>query len=176
MNSVLLILFILFSLLIIFISNIYVLLGLVLLCFIGIILYKVKVEGLKGTVYFFLFIFGVNALLLNLYDSTIILLRLVIMYLLINMLIKKIGLLGIASCIANIFHSKDLYLIISIALTFIPIFRDEIVDIKKGLIAKNFDWRLFNIIKNSKILVVTFFHNLFRKVDILEKVILSKGY
>ena len=176
MNSLLLILFIIFSLIIIFISNIYVLLGLFLLSLFGIIIFKVKIQGLKGTLIFFLFIFVLNALLLSLFDSTIILLRLIIMYLLINLLVKKIGVLEIAGTISRIFHSKDLYLIISIALTFIPIFRDEIMDIKKSLIAKNFEWRFINILKNSKIIVITFFHNLFMKVDILEKVILSKGY
>ncbi len=176
MNSLLLLLFILFSLIIIFINNLYLLLSLLSIIIIFILIKKVKIKSFNKTFLFILFIFLMNALLIDIKSSLIISLRLIIMYLLINLLINKIGIISLAKTCGDLFHSKDLYLIVSISLTFIPIFREEIIEIKKAFIAKNFNWNLKNIILNSKLLITILFRNLFLKVDELNKSILAKGY
>jgi len=175
MNSAILILFLLYSVIIVFIENIYIIMGLVLLEFLLLLLLKIKTR-FKGIILFLLFIFIINMLLINISTSILITLRLLSMYLIVIIVISKIGVNNIASSFSKIFRSQNLYLIISIALTFVPIMKDEIFNIKKSLLVKNYSLNLINIIKNPKIIVVTFFHNLFARVSELEKTIIVSGF
>jgi energy-coupling factor transport system permease protein len=71
---------------------------------------------------------------------------------------------------------KNLSLIISIAITFIPIMSNEASEIKKSLISKGFNFNIKNVFTKPHIFLVTYFNNLFNKVDELEKALLMKGY
>lgn len=175
MNKVIILLFLLYSLLIIFIDNLYIIVSIIFLEFILLCLLKVKVK-FKTTFYFLMIIFIFNFLLINFNIALLILLRLLSMYLIVILVINKIGVNNLAYTLANFFHSKDLYLIISMSLSFIPILRDEVFNLKKSLLVKNYECSFVNILRNPKIFVVTFFHNLFTRVKELEKTLIAAGY
>ena len=71
---------------------------------------------------------------------------------------------------------KDLSLIISIALTFIPILINEATNIKYSLISKGFDFNLKNVFTRPHIFLITYINNIFERVDTLEKTLLMKAY
>lgn len=175
MNSFLLILFLIYSLVIVFIENFNIIITLLLIELFIVLFLEIKFN-LKNIVYFLIFIFFFNLLLTNLSNASIILLRLFTMYLIVLIVINKIGINNIALTFSKLFHSKELYLIISISLSFIPILKDEILNIRKTLLIKNYPCTLINVIKNPKIFVVTFFSNLFNRVSELEKIIITSGF
>lgn len=175
MNSLILIFFVLYSLIILFIDNLYIIFSFLLFEIIISILLKIKCN-LKSTLYFICFIFLFNLFLINFNSAILISIRLFTMILIVNIVIKKIGVINIASTFAKIFHSKELYIIISIAITFIPIMKEEILNIKKSLLIKGYQLNLINIIKKPHVLVITFFRNLFLRVSELEKTLIAAGF
>lgn len=175
MNKVILIIFLLYSIFIVFIENIYIILSLLVIQFIILFLLKVKVK-LKNIFLFITFIFLINNLLMDLESSLIISLRLISMYLIVIIALNMIGANNIAKILSSIFHSQELYLIISLSLTFIPIMKDEVNSIKKSLLVKNYEFNFINVIRKPKVFVVAFINSLFSKVRDLEKVIISSGF
>ena len=71
---------------------------------------------------------------------------------------------------------KSISLIISIALTFIPIMANEATEIRKSLMSKGFNFNIKNVFTRPHIFLITYFNNIFNKVDELEKSLLMKGY
>ena len=174
-DSVIFILFLLFSLIVFFINNIYFLLlffvFLLSLCFV----YKITIPLSKTFILILLINFILNLIFSNIYDSFIVSIRLFIMFLLVNIIIKKIGINNIGNIIGKIFHCKELSLIICISLSFIPILSREISDIKNSLYTKNFPLNGKNIFFRGHLFLICFFTNLFKKIDDMEKVLLVKG-
>lgn len=67
-------------------------------------------------------------------------------------------------------------LIITISLSFIPILIDEATAIKYSLKSKGFEPNIKNIIKRPHIYLLTFFNNLFSRLNDLEKTLTIKAY
>lgn len=70
----------------------------------------------------------------------------------------------------------NLTLIVAVSLAFIPLLKDEIVMIRYSLKSKGFNFKLLNIIRNPHIYLLTFFNNLFDRVDELEISLKLKGF
>ncbi len=97
---------------------------------------------------------------------------------------KSISYMEFAKVIENIFYPlkifkvepKNIGIIICISLTFIPILRKELEDLKYLLKIKGFKLSFINIIKNISTVSKPFFVSLLRKVNDLENTLLIKGY
>ena len=71
---------------------------------------------------------------------------------------------------------NKLSLIISIAITFIPILINEGVIIKKSLINKGYKFNLKNVLTRPQIFITTYLNNLFNKIDEIEKALSMKVF
>ena len=165
-NSILFIFLILFSIGLFFINNLIV---------IGIILLISILLTIIFRVHILIINFVFNYLLSSLSDALVVTLRLIIMFLMVNIIIKKIGILNLGKIIGGLFRSKSLELVITISLSFIPILSKELINIKNSLKTKNFNLNIKNVILKPHIFVVTYFTNLFRRVNEMEKVFISRG-
>lgn len=73
-------------------------------------------------------------------------------------------------------NTKEIGIMISIAVAFIPILRDEAEKIKFSLQSKGFDTRGINMIKNINLLLVPLIVSIFKRVDHIENALKSKAY
>ena len=175
LNSLLFIFLIIFSIVLFFINNLYVIVIFLIVSILLSIIFKVRLPIYLPFIILLLINFLFNYLLSSLEDAFLVTLRLLIMFMIVNLIIKKIGIVNIGKIMGNIFHSRELALIISISLSFIPIMIKEMSNIKNSLITKNFSFSLKNVLTRPQIYVVTFFSLLFKRVSELERVLISKG-
>ena len=97
---------------------------------------------------------------------------------------KSISYMEFAKVIEDIFYPlkifkvepKNIGIIISIALAFIPILKKELEDLKYLLKIKGFKISFINILKNISLVSKPFFVSILRKVNDLENTLLIKGY
>ena len=174
-NSILFIFLILFSIGLFFIEDLIVIGIILFITLLLTILLRVHLSLYKTFIVILLINFVFNYLLSSINDALVVTLRLIIMFLMVNIIIKKIGILNIGKIIGTIFRSKSIELVITISLSFIPILSKELINIKNSLRTKNFNLNLKNIILKPHIFVVTYFSNLFRRVNEMEKVFISRG-
>jgi len=93
---------------------------------------------------------------------------------------QKITYMGLAEATENLFvpiklvggNPKDVSLLVCIALSFIPILKDEIYQIKNSLKSKGFKLNLINI----KLIFKPFFISLLKRVNDIELSLKSKAY
>ena len=175
MNSLLLLFLIIFSFIIFFINDIFIISLLLMISILLCLLFKIRLPFYLPFIIILLINFLLNYLLSDINDALLVSERLLIMFVVVNIIIKKIGINNIGKVIGNIFRSKTLTLIISISLSFIPIMIKEINSIRNSLITKNFSLNFKNILLKPHIFVITFFTNLFKKVSDIEKVMISRG-
>lgn len=71
---------------------------------------------------------------------------------------------------------KNLSMIITISLAFIPILSEEAKNIKLSLLSKGFKFNLTNIFTKPHIFLITYLNNLFNKIDEIEKSLMMKGF
>ena len=174
-NSILFIFLILFSLGLFFINNLYIVIILVVISSILSIIFKVRLPIKIPFIILLIISFILNYLLSSIDEAILVTTRLIVMFIVVNLIIKKIGILNIGKIIGKLCHSKDIELIISISLSFIPILAKEIYYIKNSLKTKNFPLNFKNILLKPHIFVITFFNNLFVRVNDMEKVFISRG-
>ena len=174
-NSLLFLFLLCFSIIIFFINNYYILGIILIISILLCLLFKVRLPIYKSFLILLLINFSLNYLLGDLGDAFVVTVRLVIMFIMVNLIMKKIGIYNLSYIIGKLTHSKSITLILVIALSFIPIMIKEISEIRKSLITKNYPLSLKNILKRPDIFVITFFSNLFKRVNDMEKVMLSKG-
>ena len=174
-NSILFIFLILFSIGLFFINNLMVIGILLLISIILTIIMRIHLYLYKAFIFLLIINFTINYLLSGLNDALIVTLRLIIMFLVVNIIIKKIGILNLGKIIGTIFHSKSVELMITISLSFIPILSKELINIKNSLKVKNFNLNLKNGLLKPHIFVVTYFTLLFRRINEMENVFISRG-
>ena len=174
-NSLLLLFLFLFSFFLFFINNLYLIIILLFISIIIGLLYQVKLFFSFSFIIFLSINFLMNYLLGDLKEALLVTLRLFLMFMVVNIIIKKIGIYNMGYILGKWFHSKSLSLIIVVALSFIPIMMKEIREIKRCLVTKNYPLNIKNFFRKPSVFVITFFSNLFKKVDDLEKVLLTKG-
>lgn len=189
MISFLLLIFLfIYSVSIFLINNFYILLLIFIFNLIVSFIFKVKIKDhinlLKNNLIFITFIIICNILFSPIKESLLVGLRLFLVidytyimgsyfnsenireafyYLLYPLKIFKINI-------------SELTLIIAIALSFIPIFTDELRMIKSSLKSKGFEFNLKNALTKPHIYTITFLNNLFDRVDELEKSLITKGF
>ena len=174
-NSILFIFLILFSIGLFFIDDL-IIIGIILLISILLaIIFKVHIYLYKPFIIILIINFVFNYLLSSLNDALVVTLRLIIMLLMVNIIVKKIGILNLGKIIGGLFRSKSVEIMITISLSFIPILSKELINIKNSLRVKNFNLNFKNVILKPHIFVVTYFTNLFRRVNEMEKVFISRG-
>lgn len=71
---------------------------------------------------------------------------------------------------------KNLSLIITIALAFIPILIDEARNIKKALLNKGFEFTFKNVMTRPHIYLIAYLNSLFDRIDEIEKSLVMKGF
>ena len=174
-NSILFIFLILFSLGLFFINNLYIIISLVIISIILSLIFKVRLPIKIPVIIILIISFVLNYLLLSINEAILVTVRLITMFIVVNLIIKKIGILNIGKIIGKIFHNKDIELIITISLSFLPILSKEIYYIKNSLKTKNFPLNFKNVLLKPHIFVITFFNNLFKRVNDMEKVFISRG-
>lgn len=174
-NSILFVFLILFSIGLFFINNIYIIISLLFISSLLSIIFKVRLPIFLPFIIILIINFFFNYLFSGIMDACIVTLRLIIMFITVNLIIKKIGVFNLSKVIGLLFHSKTIELMIAITLSFIPILSKEIKSIRSSLITKNFELNLKNIIARPHVFVITFFSNLFRRVNEMEKVFISRG-
>ena len=69
-------------------------------------------------------------------------------------------------------NTEEIFILVCISLSLIPIIKNEFIDIKNSCKAKNMT---FNI-KNSKYILSKFFYSLLMRVNEIENSLISKGY
>lgn len=73
-------------------------------------------------------------------------------------------------------NTKNIAIIVSIAITFIPIIKQEWENIKYALVAKGFDIRFFNKIRHIDYMLGPLFLSLLKRIDDIEYSLKAKGY
>ena len=174
-NSILFIFLILFSLGLFFINNLYIIISFLIVGIILSIVFKVRLPIKIPFIIILIISFTLNYLLSSIDEAILVTTRLITMFIVVNLIVKKIGILNIGKIIGKLFHSRDIELIITIGLSFLPILAKEIYYIKNSLKTKNFPLNFKNILTKPHIFVITFFNNLFKRVNDMEKVFISRG-
>lgn len=180
MNTIIILLFIVFSCYIYCIDNIIIIFSLLLLSILAIYLKKIKLRSLKGISIFIIFTIIINLLFTDITSSILIGTRLLIVYFITLIINNYMSNQDIAKSISNLFfflkNKKDIELILAISLSLINVMIDEVSNIKKVLISRNFNFSFINIITKPNIFIGTFFTNLFKRINDLENVLIIKGY
>ena len=122
----------------------------------------------------------VNIFMINLNFGLIIGIKLLLVCHVTCMFSQKITYMGLAQAIEKLFYPikwiglnpKDVSLLVCIALSFIPILKDEIYQIKNSLKSKGYKLSL----KNSKLVFKPFFISLLKRVNEIEYSLKSKAY
>lgn len=164
--------FFIFSILVFFINNLHVLAAILLLETFFVLFFKISFKSFKYLIIVILPMFLINLLFSGLSLALLVLIRLLIMLLFVIILNHCFNATQIAYLLGDVFHSKDLFLIIVISISFIPIMQKEVHEIKKCLQVRGYKFNL----KNGYLLFITFVNNMFTKVSELEKIIISRGY
>ena len=73
-------------------------------------------------------------------------------------------------------NPKDIALMASIGTAFLPILKDEIMQIKEGLTAKGFNARGINLVKNLNLILKPFLISVLERINEMEMSLRSKGY
>jgi len=73
-------------------------------------------------------------------------------------------------------NTNNIGIMVSIAITFIPIIKQEIQNIKYSLKSKGFDMGFLNTIKHINYIMVPLFYSLLKKVKEIEEALKAKAY
>lgn len=72
-------------------------------------------------------------------------------------------------------NTRKAFLIISVALTFVPVLINEGKTMRKALAVKGYKSSLKNILVRPNLFIVPFINNLFNKIEVMEKALIMKG-
>ena len=180
--------FLIFSICLFLINNYILLLVFLLLNVLLIILLKINllkfIKFILKNLLFVLFIFICNIIFIDLNTAIMTTAKL---FLLINLTYTISNILtpnNISEALYYMFYPlkifkinvKNISLIISIALTFIPILMDEAKSIKNALLIKGFSFNFKNVITKPHIFLITYINGIFDRTDELERTLIMKAY
>lgn len=179
--------FLLFLVYILFVFKIenYILINVLILvnCFI-MVFFKISIKNFLRTLLYlipFLTItFVFNMLLGNIYESFLIVIRLILAYIITYIFSKRIVIREIISFIEFItrpisilgINNKKIGVMVSVAISMIPILKEEIIQKIYALKSKGYKFKAYNI----NIIFKPIFISIFRKAGEIEKNLISKGY
>ena len=187
-NIIKFILFLIYVIGIFFINN-YILIGIITVINLGLMLLskinlKKAITSLIKLLPFVLFTALINLLLANLKDAILIMIRLILVCNISYIFSKTITYLEFANIIETIFYplkifninSKDISLIVIIALSFMPIIKDELLQMKNVLKIKGINPTKINLIKNIHLVFKPFFISILQRVNEIELALKEKAY
>ncbi len=101
-----------------------------------------------------------------------------------SILSQKIPTIVLASAVSNLLYPfkflgldlKEVTLIITIAISFIPILGKELSEIKNSLKAKNFEFSFRNLLTRPQIFIATYINSVFNRIDEIEKSLMAKAF
>ena len=173
----------------IFFVNSYYLLGLIALFNISLILIakidiRKTIKNLIKLLPFILFTSVINLILIDLQSAILITVRLILVCNISYILSKTNTNLEFADVIEKILYPlkifkvnpKDISLMISIALSFMPIMKEELLQMKNVLKVKGINATKINLIKNMNLIFKPFFVSVLQRVNEIEMSISAKGY
>ncbi len=187
-DTIILISFLLLSFFIFLINNYYLLIFLYLLVLLFILLLKINfikyLKFIKNSILFLLFIFICNIFFSTLLNSMIVIIRL---FLILNYS-YIISYYFNYSRINNAFYYlmyplkifkidiKKISMIINISLCFIPIFMDEVDNIKISLLSMGFKFNIRNAILKPHIFITAFINGILDRVNEIDYYLISSGF
>ena len=171
-----------------FINNFY-LLGMIatlniLLMIISKINIKKTIINLIKLLPFILFTSVINLILINMQSAIIITIRLILVCNISYIFSKTITYLEFAEIIEKILYPlkilkinpKEISLIVTIALSFMPIMKDELLQMKNVLKVKGINLSKINLIKHMNLIFKPFLVSVMQRVNEIEMSLMAKGY
>ena len=187
-NLIIFILFLIYTISIFFIDN-YVLLAIILginlvitvVCKIN---FKSQIKNILKLLPFILFTGLINLIFADLKFAILLSIRLILVCNISYIYSKTISYMEFAELIEKIVYPhkifkinpKDVSLMVTIALSFIPIMKDEIRQIKNVLNAKGIYPSNTNLIKNASLIFKPFFISILQRTNEIEMSLKAKGY
>lgn len=181
-------LFLVYTIGIFFVKN-YIELGIIaifniILMIISKINLKNAINNLIKLLPFVLLTVVINMLFADLENSVLIGIRLIMVCNLSYIFSKTISYMEFAEVIEKIayllkifsINPKEIGLVVSIALSFVPIMKNEISQIKNVLKVKGIKPTNFNLLKNSKLIFKPFFISIMQRLNEIEMSLKAKGY
>lgn len=180
--------FIIYSTILFFINNWFIILLITLFNLILLIITKCNIKKyikfFKKNIIFILFIFICNMFYENLITSLLISIKLLLVINLTFIITNKISPYNLSIGFYYLLYPLKIFkldikkasLIITISISFIPILSNEAKSIKDSLQSKGFEFNLKNIITKPHIYLITYLNNIFKLIDDLEKTLIMKAY
>ena len=188
MKTLLFILFLIYNFFLFYIENHLIILISLILSLILIIFSKKKIidylRFMKKNIILMIVIFLSNLLFTNYLNSLFITSRFLLAINATYLLCAFLSPQDISNSICNLLYPlkifkvdiRKLSLIISIAITFIPILLNEGRIMKLSLINKGYKFNLKNLLLRPHIFIMTYINNLFNKIDEIEKALSMKVF
>ena len=187
-NVVKFILFLIYTISIFFIKN-YILLTLILFINISLmIISKINInKAIKNLIKlmpFILFTVVINIIFVDLEFAILIGVRLILVCNISYVFSKTISYTEFGEVIEKLLfplkifkvNPKEIGIIITIALSFMPILKDELLQIKNSLKAKGMNMTNINLIKNANLIFKPFFISVLQRINEVEMSLRAKGY
>lgn len=187
-NAVKFILFLIYTISIFFIKN-YILLTLILFINISLmIISKINInKAIKSLIKlmpFILFTVVINIIFVDLKFAILIGVRLILVCNISYVFSKTISYTEFGEVIEKLLfplkifkvNPKEIGIIITIALSFMPILKDELLQIKNSLKAKGMNMTNINLIKNANLIFKPFFVSVLQRINEVEMSLRAKGY
>lgn len=182
------ILFILYTVLIFFVSD-YRILGVIFiinlaLMLIGRINLKNAIRNIIKLLPFIVFVVLINLILMSKEEAILIGIRLILVCNFTYIFTRNFTPQQLSNSIEKILtplkifkvNTRDIGIMISIAVAFVPILRDEGNKIKESLKSKGFNVNGINMIKNINLILVPLIVSILKRVGHIENAFKSKGY
>lgn len=180
--------FFIYTICLFLIKDITILLGIFVVQTIFMLLCHVSINGAIKTIWkllpFILFTVIIDLFVMEIMDSILIGIRLIMICNITYIFGKTTTAMQIAEAIKMLLYPLKLFgvntnnigIMVSLAITFIPIIKKEIQNIRYSLIAKGFNMSFINQIKFINYIMGPLFYSLLRKVRELEDALKSKAY
>lgn len=187
-NIIKFIFFLTYVILIFFVKSNIALIGALAIDIILIIAYKINLKSLIDNLIkisiFVLITAIINAFVVNINYAILIGIKLILVCVMTYIFSKMLSYMEFATVIEDLAHPlklfginpKDLGLLVTIAISFIPILREELERIKYVLLVKGFKVNTINIIKNMNIVFKPLFVSIMERINEIEYSLRAKGY
>lgn len=187
-NIIKFVFFLTYVILIFFVKSNIALIGALAIDIILIIAYKINLKSLIDNLIkisiFVLITAIINAIVVDINYAVIIGIKLILVCIMTYVFSKMLSYMEFATVIEDLAYPlkllgvnpKDLGLLITIAISFIPILREELEKIKYVLLAKGFKVNTINIIKNMNIVFKPLFVSIMERINEIEYSLRAKGY
>lgn len=187
-NIIKFIFFLMYVILIFFIKSNIALIGALTINIILIIVYKINLNNLiNNIIKIFIFVLItaiINAFVVNINYAILIGIKLILVCIMTYIFSRMLSYMEFATVIEDLayplkfvgINPKDLGLLITIAISFIPILREELERIKYVLMVKGFKINTINIIKNMNIIFKPLFVSIMERINEIEYSLKAKGY